>query len=574
MTQSQSNLLAMPANPARLILEADGIMIKNLLKRSEFIKYCDQRDLKVNAERLTRFEKLGIFKPLLRFFHTDERESRLTFPNADVDEYFGNGWIIDTTNIKSQYEVPDVRDKNSEAFYSIFQIDQLSLTLNEMSLNVHLDSYLLEKSDNYDWNTFGKKCTEFAEMHLDFSAGHEFRCALSILCQYISNRYFPHTQGNKRVISIPQHFSQNEWISISGNRWDWYEYRHNFDPKDVEKKFGLTPKILKHAYTTIGGSASFCDPLDKWANLVEFVALKKKQELKGKALRAQSYRDAANMLRMLHKDLYDEELRPTHQIFGQVINHFPELEAREDTRVHLEFVVNQYDLNPQPKLVLFVEGESEVILISVLFDKYFGSHPGVSGIEIVNLQGVNNATGNYKKDRFRAIFRLIDYLHHHQTLTFLILDNENNAGRLKEYAQKDKSLHGQDRKAIPHDHIQLWKVSLEFDNFSNTELAQAFNTITQDKFGFKNFEINRARLSENPGKSLSELYKARTSYSLNKPELAKILGDIIVAPKSRKSPENRPIMKHLDRIQQLAARNPFPTRRKSWVINQESSFLG
>ena len=229
------------------------------------------------------------------------------------------------------------------------------------------------------------------------------------------------------------------------------------------------------------------------------------------------------MLSMLYKHLYKEDLRPTHQIFGQIINHFPELTAREDTRVHLEYVVNQYDLNPQVKLVLFVEGESEINLISILFGKYFGAHPGTSGIEVVNLKGVNNATGSKKRDRFRAIFRLIDYLHHHQTITFLILDNENNAGRLKDYAKKDKSLHGQTRNAIQHEHIQLWKVSLEFDNFSNTEIALALTQLSTGKGDFNLNEIKAARCAPNPGKSLSDLYTNKMNRGLNKPELAKYL---------------------------------------------------
>ena len=355
---------------------------------------------------------------------------------------------------------------------------------------------------------------------------------------------------------------------------DWWDYSRNFDPKEVEKSFGLTPEILRHAYKTIGGAASFCDPLDEWANLVEFVALDKKKKLKGKALRARSLRDAADMLRRLYKDLYDKELRPTHETFGEVITHFPELEVRDDVRWHLEFVVNQYDLNPQPKLVLFVEGESEIVLINTIFKDYFGIHPGICGIEIVNLSGVNNATGNRRADRFRAIFRLIDYLHHHQTLTFLILDRENYAERLKAAAKGARSIHGQGRMAVPEDHIKLWKISLEFDNFSNTQIARAMTMLSEGSAVFRPADIKSVRESRNPGKELSDLYKSRASYGLKKPELAAHLASILVDPKTRGNPANRPLVKILDSVIQLAALNPFPILQRTWVINQASQILG
>lgn len=267
------------------------------------------------------------------------------------------------------------------------------------------------------------------------------------------------------------------------------------------------------------------------------------------------------MPRLLYKDLYGEDLRPTHQIFGQVINHFPELEAREDVRKHLEFVVNQYDLNPRPKFVLFVEGESELVLINAIFHNYYGCHPGVAGVELVNLRGVNNATGDKKADRFRAIIRLVDYLHHQQTMTFLILDRENYAEKLKANVAKQKSLHGEERLAVPKEHIVLWKTALEFDNFSDTEIAKAMTQLARGVTTFKREEVKACRESKNAGKSLSDLYRSKTEYGLEKPKLARLLAKILLDPKTRRNPKNQPIIKILDRVRLRAARNPFPTRQ-------------
>ncbi|AXE63926.1 hypothetical protein BBF93_06625 [Hyphomonas sp. CACIAM 19H1] len=552
------------------------MMAVRLLNARKFVAYCKERDIDVSAERLVRLERLGVFRPVFRFQADDTLTVKLEVPGDQTTTWFENRWALDSYAPSANYDIPLPNDESSAAYYSIFQIDHLCLVLNAFNMNVQLDRFLEYSNEPLDWEKIGERWLAYGDMALKSKRNHTFRPAIALLCQYISDRYYPQTQTNKRTITIsgPGGFSEDEWMLVNGLDWDWYQYTRNFDPKEVEARFALTPEVLRHAYETLGSAASRCDPIDSWANLVEFVSLYQKKKLKGKALRAQSMREAANMLRLLYKSLYGEDLRPTHQIHGQVINHFPELDQRNDVRRHLEFVVNQYDLNPQPKLVLFVEGESEVVLIEAVFRDLFGTHPGASGIEIVNLQGVNNATGSKKEDRFKAIFRLVDYLHHHQTLTYLILDNENQASKLKAAASETRSLHGQSRMAVPPDHIQLWEVSLEFDNFSDDEIASALTAITDGRCFFNANEVHTAREDKMPGSALTALFRSKTNYGLNKPTLATELAKILTDRSSERRTSDRPIVKLLKIVRTLALRNPFPTRQKSWLVNQASSFLG
>ena len=201
-------------------------------------------------------------------------------------------------------------------------------------------------------------------------------------------------------------------------------------------------------------------------------------------------------------------------------------------------------------------------------------HPGVSGIELMNLRGVNNATGNRRIDRFQAIFRLMDYLHHHQTLTYLILDRENYAEKLKDAAKKAKSIHGQGRLAIPPSHIRLWKVSLEFDNFSDTEIAKGMTILAEGSAKFRSADIKLSRQSNTPGKALCNLYKNRTGYGLDKPNLSFHLATLLLDSQCRRNPENRPLVKVLNQVRRLAVRNPFPNLQATWLINQRSPLLG
>ena len=79
--------------------------------------------------------------------------------------------------------------------------------------------------------------------------------------------------------------------------------------------------------------------------------------MKGKALRAETFRSMLQIMSKFYEDLYGEKLPHPHEVGRQIITHFPELEVRDDTREYLEFVVTRFGLNPRPSVALFVEGE-------------------------------------------------------------------------------------------------------------------------------------------------------------------------------------------------------------------------
>jgi len=251
----------------------------------------------------------------------------------------------------------------------------------------------------------------------------------------------------------------------------------------------------------------------------------------------------------------------------------PELNVRTDTRRYLEFVVNRYGLNPRPALSLFVEGKSEEAALRLIFKRYFGAEAGKYGIEITPLHGVGNATGNQKDDRFRAILRLVDYLHHHQTFAFIILDNENEAAKLKREARKAVSIHHSNRHITRQEYICVWKDSFEFDNFSASEIAAAMVEISQGNI-FSSGEVSRLRKSKNPGAALSKLYESKAGRGLNKVRLSEVLVDGMLSSQTKRKTANRPIIKTLRRVIDLAKLNRFPTMQETSDLNQASKYLG
>lgn len=570
----QENLLSIPRDAGRAIIESASVIACPLLGNERFAQFCKERGLSVDADRLLRLERLGLFGPVFRVRNPDAEVPLFSIPLREGHNWFETGWAWDTTAIGSLRPIPDPKDDTQESYYSVFQIDHLDIVLSSMTLLLQIDGFLdpaVPQPPN--WERQGKSWLEYGTKAMESLRPHEYRRSKALLCQFISERYYPQTQGDQRTIQVSQRHYSDRWISVSGHDRDWQKFAQSWDPHVAERLFKLTPQKLRHAYEGLALSQTHCDPLQNWYQLVQFVSLSQREKLKGEALKAETLRAGAHMLRLLYKDLYNEELPHPNEVYGTIITHIPELEVRKDVRRYLEFVVNRFGLNPRPTLALIVEGTSEEIAVTKIFEQYFGAHPGTYGIEIIVLGGVDNATGN-KEDRFRAIIRMIDYLHHQQTLTFLILDNERYARKLKEASRDAKSIHHRRRYVTRPEYIRVWPDSFEFANFSCGELADALTELAPAGVHFSRREISECKKGQNPGAGLKQLYLQKAGEAIPKKRLTEILVDRMLLPKASRRIDRRPIVSTLARVAQLAARNPFPTMQKIWEMNQASKHLG
>ena len=568
-----ADLLTIPEKAGRAIAENAAMLACPLLGTDRFLRFCTDRGLAIDRERLIRLERLGLFAPVFRVRTPKKAASLFRIPPSKVNNWFTKRWAFDTTQVPGNHDVPAQTDRTREGYYSIFQIDHLHLLLTELTLRVPLDSYLdRQGSAPTDWNAAGDRWMEYAQTRAVGLRDHQYRRAVALLCQHISNRYFPPIQSDMRSMQVQSGHFSDAWIVIHALDWDWHREAREWYPKNVEKLYSLTPKKLRHAYEGLAMGQAHTDPIERWYQLTQFVSVDERRKLKGDALRAETMRTGAHMLRLLHKDLYGEDLPHPNEVAGSIINHVPELDVRKDTR-HLELVANRFGVNPQPKLSLIVEGPSEEAAVTRIFELYYGVHPGKYGIEIIALGGVDTATGKKKWDRFGAIMRLIDYLHHHQTFAFLILDNENYAKHLKAKAKKARSIHGVRKYVTRPEYIRIWKESFEFDNFSCTEIAAALDELSRGVASFSTSDIADARSDRNPGAALKRLYRQKANYGLQKIKLAKVLVDGMISPTSRRKIENRPIIRTLNRVERLAALNHLPTTKHTRDANQASRFL-
>ncbi|MEW6715159.1 MAG: hypothetical protein AB1306_08740, partial [Nitrospirota bacterium] len=394
-----------------------------------------------------------------------------------------------------------------------------------------------------------------------------------IICQVLSNRYFPKTQTDRRTfnLSIPSYYHD----------WDWYKYCRSWDGHSVLKELNLSIDNIKSIHQLLSFDARHADPLERWYGLVNFVSLEQKRKLKGNALLAQSIYSMEHMIRLFYKELTGEILFPPDEDFSWKKDDFYGEGVTDNDLQYLEFLTNEFHLNPKPKLILIVEGNGEAEQVPRLSEELFGYSFPKLGIEVVNAIGVAGFTGRKKVDRYGALEKFIDYYHNRQTIVFVVLDNEGRAEKVKNKLIKARSKYHKKRFVTKPEYIHLWeRKTIEFENFSLDEIADAMSKINKGEYVFTPVDIENCQQASKEKESdhLSRLFKEKTGYDLPKPELLKALSDSIIANGKNefdsKGEPVRPITKLIHRIIKLASMNHQPTCFETWKVNQDSGYFG
>lgn len=389
-----------PAQPGRLILDEVAMRTCPLLSTTDFLQFCEQRNLRVSLTLLQWFEQTRLIAPIVRITKPVDDDRVLHLDGESTEPYFLDGLLADCGAPGAEYAIPtDHNDPQTMAFYSEFLIWTLERVLREATMSCQLDEFAGPDSAAVDWFDRLESLRRRTDKSIARLRSDATLNVAPILCQMISNRYLPPALGNEPTIQINTTTQSGQWLSFSSSSWEWDDYCRAWDPSVLVNLFTLDEKSLENMHWRMVSAMSSCDPLWEWRNLIQFVNQQKRNELRGDALRAETYRQCTEMLRYLHRDLYGVDLGPPQDALHGSPSGIPEASVRENPREHLQYVVNQYDLNPQPKAVLLVEGETEVVFTEMVFRGLFGLHHGVPGIGILNLHGVDNATGNRRSDR-------------------------------------------------------------------------------------------------------------------------------------------------------------------------------
>ena len=249
---SDENLLTIPDKAGRAIVESGAVLACRLLGTDAFVRFCSKRGLKIKRDRLIRLERLGLFAPVFRVCTPTENATSFEIPVREENNWFEKGWAYDTTNVPQNHAVPAHTDRDQEGYYSVFQVVHLQVVLTRVTLEVQLDDFLeREDSKPIDWQKNGTRWMEYTEQSASGLREREFRRAIALLCQHISNRYYPQTQSDMRTRRISGQSLSDRLIWVNNLNWDWGEEAGRWDPKKTEKLYGLTPEKLRHAYETL-----------------------------------------------------------------------------------------------------------------------------------------------------------------------------------------------------------------------------------------------------------------------------------------------------------------------------------
>lgn len=594
-----------------LVLGHGRFFQKTLLSVSEFIRYCKKRGIDIDENRLEKFEELGIFYPMLRVKHPrckkklkkvetenetyieecgvlqegEEWDGEIEVYYADfinwrkeyIDSWVNDGlvYIPSKENFQpwSNYYFEDDVQKQTETYYSIFQTLPLYKLIHWTTHSIGIESLLTwTQKDIKNWFEFFKQDSK--SWIKSFQKSEGIRDELAKLGQVISNRYLPVAEKYDGLFSFPQFGSSDSF--------NWRKYVLNWNAEKVLNELDLTVEDLVRYHQQVESEASNDDPLDQWDDLVQFVHNSKKEQLKDSALLAQTWRLLGRIIDLFHRDLtgdfipnYGKDIRFKERKYGE--------DVPQDNLAYLEYVSNEYGVNPRPKLFLFVEGNGEVEHFPRLAIELFGIKFSEIRIQIENLYGISEFEGSKKVDKYGAFEKLIEYYHDKTTIAFFILDDEGKrVKKIKERLITTSSKKHPNRTFTRDEYIKLWDKNVEFDNFTNKEIANAmtkFSKIGKNPHQFTEEEIEDCRNrfgKPNQGDTLSKLYKKKTNHGGNKITLLGILIDYaIISPKFElnKIEVERPLIKILNDVCSLA-RNSQPSNLESWKNNQNSELFG
>ena len=114
-----------------------------------------------------------------------------------------------------------------------------------------------------------------------------------------------------------------------------------------------------------------------------------------------------------------------------------------------------------------------------------------------------------------------------------MLDNERYARKLRGAIRNAKSIHHMKRYVTRSDYVKLWQRSLEFDNYSITEIAKALTLLASGKARFSRAEVEACKIATESGAELKRLYLGKTGRKLNKMKLTEELVRIMFVPSTR-----------------------------------------
>jgi hypothetical protein len=284
----------------------------DLLTIDQFVRYLDEREVRVSKEELEYFEKTGIILPVVRLHRPKTSDRHQKYAGMSTDAYsmqraFSDGLItLPTVNsYKPWKEYMDGYEETAFTFYHPFQIVPLHYLLGWTKIS-QTAGYILNEKDPI-------KSFERVKKHLETSiaavqkAIPTWNKKVGVL-MLLQEAYRPEVDGTFKL-NLFEMDNHEKWI-----KWK----NDEFSPKDILQKANMTVEEIKSLYEHLSAQAQMVDPIDRWYVLTKLISRDKKRQLKLKALLAQDYYDMAEIVACFLEDLGEKTIEPDDLMDGRV----------------------------------------------------------------------------------------------------------------------------------------------------------------------------------------------------------------------------------------------------------------
>ncbi len=300
--------------------------------------------------------------------------------------------------------------------------------------------------------------------------------------------------------------------------------------------------LVEQADRLLFAAESF-DPLGPWSRVVRMADSRRWEDLRYDALLAHDYRIAAELLfrHVEHQAHLGATDPPDEPPTGLI--HPRQQRLRIDDRERAETVM-RFGISDRPALVLAVEGHAEYEIAPRVLDM-LGYDPSASRITIVNLEGIKGDLRLLARsvavprldsdgDRYSRLFSPL-------TSLMVVVDPEppfeSSEGVEAKKNQMIDSVWNSLPPALQSDarrrelaqllHVHCWPQEFEFAHWTDSELAEALQDISQDAAGIPLEElashIGRHRDASDAIRKIWAKWRRPPS----KPELARVLWPVL-----------------------------------------------
>lgn len=611
-------------------------------------------------------------------FFKDRDEPFRIYPQFNGGEYYKNillkfmrdGILFDpSTKLFKDRSNDDEELKNVDgkisSFYSSFQIYWLELLKKDFTIQINFagkkikissNSHCIRaNSGNFSINNLDEFNDKYKEMMDDEIFNHYFNFKNKKKClksQYKNFELVLEFLLSMQSIYAPYGRSSSKTISVRDE--NWHEKRNRFNQKRLLDDLGFTIQEIVNIYWNFSRKTEeiFGIKRDDWIQLWKSIAWNEKDKLEGRTRLGVEYLQWALMLKRFIEDYCGREILDIDEISnispndilknqydpsqmdgqGRLLRQIrirrysdPEKNKNyyHDIYRRLFYLANDFELNYQPKIMVFVEGETEEELFPKIFEWYYGNKPENIGIEIMNFRGVDKLLST--SENAEELKRLIDNiqrdlrekcisknkrrkmtdlikkledtdivisnwtsfirynLERWQIIPFFVSDDEGN---VRHFLDDGKPINFQGKSYnIPNEWKYLWGESnenkpykgnnFELANFSDKEIVSAINQVLDDEI-----DINRVKKTREQGEGIKKIddrlnRKKNERGSKNKREVVGVLFDNLFKRYDNTWDESlleRPIFKLVEKIVELAHRNPPPVSTEIELINKKYIF--